>query len=120
MDSHLARYIFLYCRQFMTQKEMLANRHLTGTVKVTGRTDAAAQQEAKNGPTHLRTLLSEDPEILQLVRDGLNAFIVRTAQRIMAAHSNELRINRCPECGNVARTPKARQCRFCRHDWHES
>ncbi len=80
MDSHLARYIFLYYRQFMTQKEMLANRHFTGTIKVTGRTDAAAQQEAKNGPTHLRTLLSEDPEILELVRDGLDVFILQPIQ----------------------------------------
>ena len=22
-------------------------------------------------------------------------------------------------CGALAKTPKARQCRFCRHDWHD-
>jgi uncharacterized C2H2 Zn-finger protein len=27
-------------------------------------------------------------------------------------------VNRCPRCGEVAKTPKAKQCRFCKHDWH--
>lgn len=104
----------------MTAKDKLANRHLTATAKVThGRSDVAAQEEARNSRMHLRSLLSADPEVLELARDGMDAFVQRTAQRILGAHSDELHINRCPRCGNLARTPKGRQCRFCRYDWHE-
>jgi hypothetical protein len=26
-------------------------------------------------------------------------------------------INTCPQCGQLARTPLAKQCRHCGHDW---
>jgi len=120
MDPHLARYVFDYYSRFMTEKEMLASRHLSGTAKAThGRTDLAAQEEARNSRSHLRKLLSDDPEVLELTRDGAESFLQRTAERIMAAHADEIQVNRCPQCREVAKTPKARQCRFCRFDWHE-
>ena len=45
-------------------------------------------------------------------------FMVRTAQRILDKHSDEITFNYCPRCGGLAKTPKARQCRFCDHGWH--
>jgi CBS-domain-containing membrane protein len=82
----------------MSAKEKLANRHLTATAKAThGRTDVAAQEEARNSRIHLRNFLSADPEALELARDGVDAFVLRTAQRIMAAHSGDLHINRWPD-----------------------
>jgi hypothetical protein len=62
MDQHLARYVFNYYSQFMTEKEKLANQHLFGTAKAMhGRTDLAAQEEAKNSPhafgSSFRTIL---------------------------------------------------------------
>lgn len=119
MDRHLAGYVLTYYSRFMTEKEKLANRHLMGTAKATHcRPDLAAQQEARNSRSHLRKLLSDDPEVLELTRDGAERFLQRTAKRIMAAHSAEIQANRCPRCGQIARTPKARQCRFCFFDWH--
>jgi len=121
MDRHLAVYVLTYYSRFMTGREQLANRHLMGTAKVThGRSDLAAQQEARDSRPHLRDLFSDDPEVLELARDGAESFVQRTAERILAAHADEIQINRCPRCGEVAKTPKARQCRFCRYDWHES
>jgi len=121
MDPHLARYVFIYYSRFMTKKEKLANRHLSATAKVThGRTDLAAQEEARNSRPHLKELFSDDPDVLALTRDGVERFLQRTAERIIAAHSHGIQVNRCPRCGEVAKTPKARQCRFCRFDWHES
>ena len=26
--------------------------------------------------------------------------------------------NNCPKCGKLARTPKAKQCRYCFYNWH--
>jgi hypothetical protein len=43
--------------------------------------------------------------------------IRRIADRIGHEHSREL-FNHCPKCGKLARTPLARQCRYCNYDWH--
>ena len=121
MDDDKARYVVRYYGHLMTAQEQLAHRHLTGTAKLThGRTDAAAQREVENSSHPVRELLSRDPEVLRLANDGIDAFIVRTAQRIVDEHSNEIAFNHCPRCGALAKTPKARQCRFCRHDWHSA
>ena len=70
----------------------------------------------KIGPTRQR--LSDDPEVLLLARDGYDAFVLVTGQRILRDNRDRIVLNYCPRCGGLARTPKARQCRFCGKDWH--
>ena len=119
METEKARYVLRYYAHLMTTKERLASRHLFGTEKAThGRTDTAAQSEVRNSSHPLSELLSNDSDVLRLASDGSDVFVVRTAQRILDEHSNEIVFNYCPRCGALAKTPKARQCRFCRHDWH--
>jgi hypothetical protein len=120
MDAEKAAYIVRYYGHLMTVPERLAERHLTGTAKLThGHTDAVAQRRVENSSHPVaRDLLSKDPEVLQLASDGIDAFMLRTARRILDDHGKEILFNRCPQCGALAKTPKARQCRFCRHDWH--
>ena len=121
MDSQLASYVIGYYGRFMHKQEQLAYRHLIGTAKVTkGRSDETAQVYARNAKPQLRQLLSDDPEALLLARDGLEAFVERTATRILADHAPDIFLNYCPRCNKLAKTPKGRQCRFCFHDWHES
>ena len=120
MDTGKAWYVFRYYGHLMTAEERLAYGHLVGTVKaMRGRSDWAAQTEARNKPSHLRRRLSDDAEVLNLTREGWDVFVARTAQRILDEHRAEVRFNYCCRCGGLARTPKARQCRFCRHDWHK-
>jgi hypothetical protein len=119
MEGERARYVLRYYRHLMTVEERLAQRHLLGAQKTThGRSDRAAQSEARNGSRPSRELLSNDPAVLQLARGGVDAFEARTAKRILDEHSNQIAFTYCPRCGALAKTPKARQCRFCRHDWH--
>jgi hypothetical protein len=63
-------------------------------------------------------LLSDDPEVLLLASEGGKAFALRTAERIYSDHREEIVFNCCPQCGRVARSPRAHQCRYCRHHWH--
>jgi hypothetical protein len=120
MKTDEAKYVFAHYGDLMTKHERLAYRHLTGTVKATlGRSDADAQEEAKGSVYYLRELLSDDPSVLLLARDGLEAFVLRTGQRILNDHRDQIVLNCCPQCGALARTPTARQCRTCRHDWHD-
>ena len=119
MDRHLANYVIRFYGHFMTEKEKSTQRHLFGTAKSThGRTDSTPQEEARRARPQLRVLFSDDPEVLELTHGGIESFVQRTAERIMAAHKDEIYVNRCPRCGEVAKTPKARQCRFCKNDWH--
>jgi hypothetical protein len=119
MGAVEAKYVFHNYGHLMTPKEQLAASHLGGTMKATlGRSDRAAQEEVRAGSTHLRRLLSDDPEVLRLARDGYDAFVLQTGQRILKEHQGEIVLNCCPRCNALARTPRARQCRFCGHDWH--
>jgi hypothetical protein len=120
MDPNLAGYVVGYYGHFLSEQEHLALRHLMVTQKAThGGSDQSAQEEAKSSKT-LSGLLSQDPTVLELARNGREAFIERAASRILAEHGDKIFLNYCPRCGALAKTPKARQCRFCRHDWHGS
>jgi hypothetical protein len=44
--------------------------------------------------------------------------VIREVRRILGEHTATHRINRCPRCHRVVRTPLARQCFWCGHDWH--
>jgi len=119
MGGDEARYVFHNYGHLMTRKEQLAFSHLGGTMKATlGRSDRAAQEEVRAGSTHLRKFLSEEPDVLLLARDGYDAFVLQTGQRILKDHQGEIVLNCCPRCNALARTPRARQCRSCGHDWH--
>ena len=117
-------YVIRYYGHLMTRQERLAYKNLILTAKrMEGRTDADAQIEARKLLEHPARpeahKLSDDPEAWRLASGGLRAFVARTAQRILDERRAEVRFNYCCRCGALARTPKARQCRFCRHDWHK-
>ena len=111
MDD-LSRYVLTYYGQFMTPHEWEAKRSIYF-------------QQAQQGATSqgMRAMLgkkvSQDPEVLALLADGDESFYVRVRDRILREHSSEVFLNRCPKCGALARTPRAKQCRACFYSWHE-
>jgi|GEM_PF-1096329 len=38
--------------------------------------------------------------------------------RLMEKHYDKIVLNKCPRCDKLARTPFAKQCKYCRYDWH--
>jgi hypothetical protein len=48
---------------------------------------------------------------------GFEAFQQSVVDRISREHP-DLPIHRCPECNTALRTPLAKQCLKCGHDWH--
>lgn len=120
------RYVFKYYGHLKTEHERLAHSHLIATLKAEGSIEQEVQTEEERIEVYLRAMerfhkwFSDDPSVLLLVRDGYAAFIVRTGRRILQDHAGKIEFNCCPRCGGVARTPTARQCRFCFHDWHEA
>jgi hypothetical protein len=119
MDLEQARYIVHYYESFMSAQELRVCKHLFITSKITGgRSDSAAQEEATKKTSALHDLLSTDPDVKRLAAAGMDAFVLKTAERIRGDHREDIFFNNCPRCGGLARTPKARQCRHCFHDWH--
>ena len=120
MNTNLVGYVMSYYRHFMNQEEKRAYSHLTGTMKATlGRSDVGAQEETRNHRPFSRWL-TDDPAALQLSSEGWQVFLERTANRIFAEHQKDIFLNCCPRCQKLARTPTAKQCRFCGLDWHSS
>jgi hypothetical protein len=106
----LKDYIYEYCGKFMTEEEHMARRTILYGLKTQSETRRSIMLEQK--------LISNDPNILRLVEDGHEALKERIVHRIWNKHRSELTLNLCPVCGKITRTPDARQCRFCFHDWH--
>jgi hypothetical protein len=50
---------------------------------------------------------TDDLQVLTLLARGKPAFTSALEQRLLSEHPGKVLINRCPECGGVARTPKA-------------
>jgi len=108
-DEHLTWYVINYYGGLMTREEWLALRNFEVAYKV------------RHGyaPEPLEGLRSSDAEVLSLMRDGVEQFSRKVRDRILREHRERVLLNTCPKCGGLAMTPKAQQCRWCFHDWHQ-
>ena len=59
-----------------------------------------------------------DPSVVGALAEGERVFMERAAARVIERNGSAIVVNRCPACGKLTRTPRAKQCRWCRHDWH--
>jgi len=106
-------YINRYCAQYRTAQEQKAIDHHTAQVKFFRLKDRHQRiREIYDRMT------SKDPAVLALLKDGYDELVRRAAHRIYYEYFGELPLNCCPKCNGIARTPEARQCRYCGHDWH--
>jgi hypothetical protein len=117
LNHQVAYYVVRFHADLMTEAERKAHRHLFATMKATGRDNETAQREAQNHKLHSR-MLSTEPHVLSLAKDGYQQFQLTTAARILRDSAERVFFNCCPACGKLARTPSAKQCRYCGHDWH--
>ncbi|MDJ1483005.1 hypothetical protein QNI16_21060 [Cytophagaceae bacterium YF14B1] len=58
------------------------------------------------------------PQVTALMKDGYDTFIQNWIKRIVTEELDKIHFNCCIQCGRLARTPLAQQCRFCGYDWH--
>jgi len=108
-----ANYIIAYYSSLLNPTEAKALRHQRSTFKLKDSNDDTQRR------MYLKTgWLSVDPEILNYLKDGYNQFILNCAERILKDNPGVVYLNLCPLCNKLARTPQAKQCRFCGHNWH--
>lgn len=111
----LLEYIYNYCGKYFWRKVDLSSIKFDEFI---------VEADASN--TLMYKVLTQGGKILsnknisQLTNDGYDAYKVKIAKRIFEEHSNELALNLCPKCNKIARTPQAKQCRFCFYSWREN
>ncbi|GEM63567.1 hypothetical protein SF1_15490 [Sphingobacterium faecium NBRC 15299] len=98
----------------MSPQEKLAYKHIHSLLKLEGNKDLDKIKKIY----FKAVLLTKDLTALSLIHDGIEKFYKNTAQRILSNHHAQITFNNCPKCGKLARTPLAKQCRYCYFDWH--
>lgn len=120
MKFQEAQYIINYFPRLMNKTELKARWHDFYMLKL------RTPDTYENPKSYYRrkkrfeanNLISNDPDVLKLLENGYEAFAIETAQRIQRDTPNQFKVNRCPNCNVIARTPYAKQCSICKHDWH--
>lgn len=62
---------------------------------------------------------TENINDLNLLSYGDKNFHIRKAAKILIEANDKVYFNKCPKCHQLTRTPYAKQCRFCKYDWHD-
>ncbi|MFC1224572.1 hypothetical protein ACFE6N_12230 [Pedobacter sp. BG31] len=117
MDQDTAKYIVNYFSNLLSKEERLAIRHTHSVIKL-GLDSGQVNNRKVINVYKKAGWLSEDENILVLLQDGYDSFELTVAKRILLQHPEVVSLNKCPNCGKLARTPLAKQCRFCSHNWH--
>ena len=118
MEADKVDYILKYFSSHMTDKEAAAWRHWIYNEKIVRSKSSPEHKVARIKILTEKKWLSNDPEVISLLEEGIDTFRINTAKRIFKDHPEGLDFNCCPKCGKLARTPFAKQCRYCQHDWH--
>ena len=117
-DITTIEYIFKNYSHLMTVREAAAMKHFMTTSKfhekISNDTDNAHQNFLVEKGWRVNY-----KEVAELLKDGFDQFRIKTSERILKDNPNKIYFNHCSRCGKLARTPHARQCRFCGYDWHK-
>ncbi len=112
-EQILTDYVWHYCLQQMFKFEQLG-------LKVASASEKADYVEGQR----IRERLLEhydhpdNPKVIAALAQGVDKFKETVRNRVLRDHPEV--VNRCPKCNRIARTPRAKQCRWCMHDWHDS
>jgi hypothetical protein len=76
------------------------------------------QPTSKEYIKRINAMKISTPEIKQLMEKGLQEFKQQWVKKVLEKEAEKIIFNRCKECGGLARTPYAKQCRYCGSQWH--
>jgi hypothetical protein len=112
----LRDYIMRHAKHYMSEFERRCIR--LGILR-----EKASESESAHIHDLFRDAWSREGD--DLVEQALVAGVVQYQMQIRERLLREcdagtVLVNRCPKCSRIARTPLAKQCRWCGHDWHGS
>lgn len=112
-DQALGRYLTDNFARMMTEFERRTYNFAIEREKAK-HSDSAADRLPK-------WLSHENDDVIQASEAGPEVVRRRIMERLLREQqAGELFINRCPKCNRIVRTPLAKQCLWCGHDWHRA
>lgn len=113
MNKETAYYIVTYFFHLLPHEEKLAWKFHSAILKFEDNRNPNAISAFKK-----KGWIKTDQELLQLLEKGYENFELETAKKIAERYPTQIFFNTCPKCSKLARTPRAKQCRFCSYTWH--
>jgi hypothetical protein len=111
MYPELIDYIIQHYSYLMKHNEKQAHLNIVYLQKTEGNISMREGMIQKGWIIH-------KPEYYDLLKEGYSAFFENVTERILRENETEVVLNLCPKCEKLARTPLAKQCRFCFYSWH--
>jgi hypothetical protein len=105
-DETLTRYVLTHYGELLAPLEARALSAL-----------ALAEKSRMYGSARHAALVRK-LDVGDLLAEGPDACRQRIRDRLLVEHSARVFVNRCARCRCIVRTPGARQCFWCGHDWH--
>lgn len=109
----IRRYIFHNYAALMTASEWSVYKSIVLAQKSTAHS-AQRSEEMRASAGRLSS------EVAAALASGPEPFLEAVAARILREHPSEVFLNRCPSCGALCRTPRAKLCPVCHRSWHRS
>ena len=107
-NSLLTEYVWSHGTPYMTKFEMPGWKTVDSREKRQNTEHEQMQRLLEENFGH-----ENDSAVVEALRHGRLKFMESVRDRVL--RENLEIVNRCPE---LARTPTAKQCRWCGHDWH--
>jgi hypothetical protein len=116
--DELRQYMLRNWGEFMTPLERQA-QWLAVLREKANYPDASTLVQKELRATYDREVTDEARKLIGENLNDVRRFQDQVANRIHAElATGALKPNRCPACDRIVKTPKARQCLWCGHDWH--
>lgn len=114
MKEDLKRYILNHYSVLLSKEEKLALKHLRHAQKLASQSNT---EKVKTIKAYLKIGWISENEI-DLTDESVQRIENDLAESLLKNHYDQISINNCPKCNQLARTPFAKQCRYCGHSWH--
>lgn len=113
MDKEVVKYFIEQCRDWMLpeEKKALFRFSCSAEYLIEAREHALANYKLEDFCGF------NDRKTNELADLSLDTLKLKIATRLLSLNEGEL-LNKCSKCNELARTPRAKQCRFCGNDWH--
>lgn len=109
-ERELRRYVIQWCRELMTELE-------NNVIVCSQLTPESWDSEDPQVRTKV-TGLGLNPESRAVLDLGIEEARQWVVDHVLDREGDRVCVLRCPSCDRILRTPKARQCLWCGHDWH--
>jgi hypothetical protein len=111
---------FIFLSEYYKKSYSLENEPDCGWIEGMKITKVKFVQKKRDTLIKLVSLYRDKAEnIDELINIGFEDYRKKIAERILNEHANEIKLNICPKCNKIARTPYARQCRYCGYNWRK-